>query len=115
MAKVTLSASDRVDTVYVKQEGPLTDRISLKDKSFNVPSEGGTYTTEVECFRYPDGMLVDLSNPAWEASIQGNILTVKAAPATSRDPKVYTVTVYYLDGWGERAEAVATFNQSARK
>ena len=115
MAKVTLAASGRVDTVFVRQEGALPDRISLKDKSFHVPAKGGTYSTEVECFRYPDGILLDVSNKAWQASIEGNTLTVVASPATSRDPKTHTVSAYYIDGWGERSEAILTFTQDPRE
>lgn len=115
MAKVALSAGSRADTVYIRQEGPLQDRISLKDKSYNIPAAGGTYKTEVECFRYPDRLLVDCSNKSWEASLESGVLTVIASPATSRDPKTHTVTVYYMDDWNEQAAAVATFNQAARE
>ena len=115
MAKVTLSANERTDTVYIRQEGPLRDRLYLNDSEFDVPAEGGTYTTAVECFRYPDGVMVEVSSPMLTASVSGGILTVRVAPTKSRDPKTYTASVYYIDGWGEHASAVVTFNQKPKK
>lgn len=115
-AKVTLSAETRVDTVFFRQEGALADRVSLERKTFSVPAAGGTYTTPVECFRYPDGLLTETSSPSMvEVQYEDGILSMTVAPATARDPKEYTVTVYYLDGWGERASASATLYQEARK
>ena len=115
MAKVTLSANERTDTIYIKQDGPLKDRLWLDDSEFDVPAEGGTYTTAVECFRYPDGVMVEVSSPMLTASVSGGILTVNVAPTKSRDPKTYTASVYYIDGWGEHASAVVTFNQKQKK
>ena len=115
MAKVILSANERTDTVYIKQEGPLKDRLWLNDSEFDVPAEGGTYTTAIECFRYPDGVMVDVSSPLLTATVSGGILTVSVAQTKSRDPKTYTASVYYIDGWGEHASAVVTFNQKPKK
>ena len=115
MAIVTLTASSRTDTVYVKQEGALKERIALKESLFDVPAEGGTYTTEVECYRYPDGILTEVSSRNLSASVANAVLTVTVAPTLARDPRSYTASVYYLDGWGEHAAATATFNQAARK
>ena len=115
MAKVTLSHSTRVDTVCIKQQGALLDRVALKYNSFEVPAGGGTYSTEVECFRSPVNLLVETSVSGWQASVQDGVLTVVAAPAASRDPKNHTVTVYYIDGWGERAAATAVFIQAPKE
>ena len=114
-AKVTLSAATRVDTVYIRQEGALEDKITLIEDVFEVPAKGGTYTTEVICYRYPDNVLLDISAPNLiSAEYSDKRLTITVGPATERDPKTYTVTAYYLDGWGERVTAVATLNQKAR-
>ena len=114
MAKVTLTALTRTDTVYIKQQGPLQDRIILNHNTFEVPSEGGTYTTEVECYRCPDALQVQVSSDMLTASVADGILTVSVLPAKSRDPKSYKAVVYYIDGWGERASVTATFNQKAK-
>lgn len=115
-ARVTLSAGNRIDTVFIRQNGALADRISLEKKTFEVPASGGTYSTAVECFRYPEGLLMDISAPTViQAEYQDGILRFTVAPAVARDPKTYTIDVYYLDGWGQRASAIATINQEARK
>ena len=98
-----------------RQEGPLRDRLYLNDSEFDVPAEGGTDTSEVECFRYPDGLQVEVSSPMLTASVSGRVLTVRVAQTKSRDPKTYTASVYYIDGWGEHASAVVTFNQKPKK
>ena len=115
-AKVTLSAGSRIDTVFIRQNGALADRISLEKKTFEVPASGGNYSTPVECFRHPEGLLLDISAPtAIQAEYRDGALFFTVAPATARDPKTYTIDVYYLDGWGQRASAIATINQEARK
>ena len=113
--KVTLSAASRVDTVYIRQEGALVDEVVLLEDTFEVPATGGTYTAEVVCHRYPDALNVDISSPNLiEAEYKDGFLTVTVGPATAKDPRSYTVTLYYMDGWGERVTAVATFNQKPR-
>lgn len=113
--KVTLSAASRVDTVYIRQEGTLIDEVVLMEDTFEVSAAGGVYTTEVVCHRYPDALKIDLSSQSMlEAEYKDGFLTVKVAAAIARDPKSYTVDVYYTDGWGERVTAVATFNQKPR-
>lgn len=113
--KVTLSAASRVDTVYIRQEGALVDEVVLLEDNFEVTAAGGTYTAEVVCHRYPDALNLDISAPNLiEAEYKDGFLTVTVGPATAKDPKSYTVTLYYMDGWGERVTAVATFNQKPR-
>lgn len=113
--KVTLSAANRVDTVYIKQEGALVDQVALWDKTFEVPVDGGTFTTEVICHRNREALHIDISAPNLiEAEYKDRFLTVTVGPATSRDPKSYTVTLYYIDGWGEKVTTVATFKQKPR-
>lgn len=114
-AKVTLSAATRVDTVYIRQEGALEDKVTLIEDTFDVPAQGGTYTTEVICYRYPDNVLLDISAPNLiTAKYSDKQLSITVGPATERDPKTYTVTAYYIDGWGERVTATATLNQKPR-
>lgn len=115
MAKVTLSAATRTDTVFVKQEGPLEDRVYLSEKTFDVPSEGGRYSTEVECVRYPDGLQVESTSRYVQAVYSKGRLDVSVAPSRSKDILSYTVTVYYIDGWGDRVCDQAVFTQKAKK
>lgn len=112
--KIVVSAGTRVDTLFVRQSGALQDRISLSKTSFSATQSGGTFRTEVECFRYPNALLLDVSAPnAVQAFYKEGLLEITLAPATSKDPKTYTVTIYYIDGWGERASANVTINQEA--
>lgn len=114
-AKVTLSAGTRVDTVFIRQEGALADRVAVETKSFEVPASGGRYSTAVECFRYPDRLSLDISSSdAVQAVYLDGNLDITVAPSRSRDPKTYTVMVYYLDGWGERAFDTVTIHQEER-
>lgn len=113
--KVTLSAASRVDTVYIRQEGALVDEVELWDNIFDVSSEGGTFSTEVICHRNREELKIDISAPNLiEAEYKDRFLTFTVGPATSRDVKSYTVTIYYIDGWGEKVTAVATINQKPR-
>ena len=113
-AKVTLSAGTRVDTVFIRQEGALADRVAVEIKSFEVPASGGRYSTAVECFRYPDRLFLDISSSeAVQAVYQNGNLDISVAPSPSRDPKTYTVIVYYLDGWGQRAFDTVVIHQEA--
>ena len=127
VGKVTLSAATRVDTVYIKQEGALADVITLIPQGqnlpedeiakavFEVPADGGRYTMEVECCRHPVALSVEVSSTAMlETEYRDGFLHVTVAQTVQKDPKTYTVTLYYLDGWGERVTAVATFNQKPR-
>lgn len=115
MALLTLTASTRVDSVFIMQEGPLEDRVYISRKTFDVPATGGEFSTEVECFRHPDSLAVSVSSTAVQAKCIAGRLDVTVKPTRSRDPRSFTVTVYYLDGWGEKASDTATFNQKAIK
>lgn len=116
MARVKLWHESRVDTVYIRQQGALKDRVSLYSKSFEVPSSGGEYDTEVECFRCPDRLMVEVSDPEMvQATYAEGRLYVTVAPAVSRYAKTYSVVVYYIDGWGKRASDTAIFIQEPIK
>ena len=116
IGKIILSAGTRVDTLFIRQEGALQDRISLANKTFSVSKYGGSFRTEVECFRYTDNLNVETSVPSMvSAYIVDGWLNIKVAEAVARDPKEYTVTVFYLNGWGERTEAVLTLQQEANQ
>lgn len=113
--KIVISAGTRVDTLCIRQSGALQDRISLSVATISAPQSGGTFYTAVECFRYPDALFLDVSAPnALQATYSDGILEITVAPSTSRDPKTYSVMIYYIDGWGERASATVTINQDAR-
>lgn len=116
MAKVLLRASGRTDTVYVRQDGPLVDRVSVLDKTCTMGAAGGSFSTEVECLRYPDGVMVEVSLPKAVSSAvcAGGRLDVEVAPNLSRDSRVFTVKVYYMDDWNVQAYDTVTISQSGK-
>ena len=46
--------------------------------------------------------------------LSNNSLEFEILPATSRDTKTYTITVYAIDGWGEKVEAVLYVTQNSK-
>jgi len=47
-------------------------------------------------------------------ALANNRLSFDVTPATSRDTKTYTITVYAVDGWGEKEEAVLSVVQKSK-
>ena len=106
---------ERVDTVYIRQEGALKDRVSVYDKTFEVAAVGGDFCTAVECFRCPESLKVEVSDDDMlQAYYADGYLYVTVAPSKSKVTQTYTVEVYYIDGWGKRAADIVTFIQKPK-
>lgn len=115
-AKMVLSYGHRVDTLCVRQPGRYSMTISLAETEILVPAEGGDYAVDVLTNVQTRDLAFEVSNSKVVKNVElsDNRLKFVVPPATSRDTKVYTVTVYAVDGWGERVECVLNLKQQSK-
>ena len=115
-AKMVLSYGERVDTLCVRQPGRYTMNISFAENDLLVPAEGGRYAVDVLTNVLRRDLAFEVSNSKVVRNVQlsNNSLEFEIMPATSRDTKTYTITVYAIDGWGEMVETVLTVIQKSK-
>jgi len=114
MAKVVLSQAERRDTVYLKQEGPLKESVSLSEHALNVPAEGGTFEIKSEIYLPSNDLHIFVSSEKAITSVvfEQGFLKVKFAPSTHKDSRIYTVRLYYINGWEEEVSDAVVFTQA---
>ena len=90
--------------------------ISLAEAEVLVPAAGGDYSVDVLTNVLDRDLEVEVSNmkAVKNVSVSANRLKFTVPEATSRDTKVYTLTVYAVDGWGERVESVLNIKQKSK-
>lgn len=115
-AELTLSYGTRVDRLKVLQPGKYEMKIDLSQSRIDVPAEGGFYSVELLTNVLQRDLEVEVSSTKAFRNVvlANNRLSFEVTPATSRDTKTYTVTVYTVDGWGERVETVFSVVQKSK-
>lgn len=115
-AKMVLSYGHRVDTLCVRQPGRYAMNISFAENDILVPAEGGRYAVDVLTNVLTRDLAFEVSNSKVVKNVElsNNSLEFEILPATSRDTKTYTITVYAIDGWGEKVEAVLYVTQNSK-
>lgn len=103
MAKVTLSAGTRTDTVFIRQEGPLKETLTLDVHNLNVPAEGGTFTIDADVCIPSSGLRIIRSSETaiTSAEYDNGVLKVVVAPSSFLDRRTYTVRLSFRTGWDE--------------
>lgn len=115
-ARLVLSYMTRTDTLRVLQPGLYQERISFSESLVDVPSEGGTYSVDVLTNVQTRNLAFEVSSSKAikNVSLADNRLWFTVPAATSRDTKVYTITVYAIDGWGERVASELKVKQQSK-
>ena len=113
-AEIRLSYGPRVDDLKVKQPGKYEMRLALSEKRIEVPVEGGTYQIDVRTNVLQRDLFVEVSSEKAikDVSLADNRLTFTVPATSSFNPRTYSITVYTVDGWGERLEAVLELPQT---
>ena len=115
-ASLILTYKTRTDVLRVLQPGLYNERISFSESLVDVPAEGGEYSVDVLTNVQTRDLAFEASSSKaiTDVSLENNRLQFTVPAATSRDTKVYTVTVYTVDGWGERVESVLKVKQQSK-
>ena len=104
-----------VDHLKILQPGKYEMKMELSESCIDVPAEGGSYSVDLLTKVLQRDLKVETSNAKVCRSIvlDNNRLSFDVAPATSRDKKTYTITVYTVDGWGEKVETILSVIQKS--
>jgi hypothetical protein len=114
LGRIVLSAGTRRDTLSVRQEGIYRERIGVDDTAFDVPAEGGVYTTRVRTNLLPGDLLFEADKSRVGNYVYAdNLFSFTVEPSRSRDVRTVTVRIYTLDGWGEKVGADIVLTQQA--
>jgi hypothetical protein len=115
-AEIVISFGTRVDHLKVLQPGKYEMKMELSELSIEVPAEGGSYSVDLLTNVLQRDLEVEVSNAnvCRNIVLENNRLSFDVAPATSRDTKTYTITVYTLDGWGEKVETILYVIQKSK-
>jgi hypothetical protein len=115
-AEIVISSGTRVDHLKVLQPGKYEMKMELSEFRIEVPSEGGSYSVDLLTNVLQRDLEVEVSNAnvCRNIVLENNRLSFDVAPATSRDTKTYTITVYTVDGWGKKVEAILSVIQKSK-
>lgn len=116
-ANIVVFKDNRRDTLQVRQRGLLTESVTLRSFSDVIPSEGGSGEAVVETTALEREIAVEAERPQQFSSLyySGHKLFFTLKPAVERDKKAYKVTLYFIDGWGERIEGSLMISQAAKE
>ena len=114
-AKIRISKGSRVDSMYVRQPGAYNGFIRFSQTVFAVPAAGGSYSVDVASNLAPSTLVPEALNAEVVRYLrfENNVLSFDVLPATDMNRRNYTVSLYCLDGWGERVQADLTLTQEA--
>lgn len=112
-AEIELSFGARVDRLKVLQPGKYEMRLGLSSTLIDVPAEGGSFEVNLLTNVLQRDLELEVSNTKVisNAILNNNLLSFSVAPAASRDTKTYTISVFVIDGWGEKVETVLEVRQ----
>ena len=115
-AELRISYGRRTDNLKILQPGKYEMRVEMSEQTIDVPATGGEYAVDVLTNVLRRDMYVEVSNDRMltDVLLENNRLTFAVPEATSRDTKTYTLTVYAVDGWGERVSAVLNIVQKSK-
>ena len=120
MALITLTAENRIDTVFVKQKGHKSGEIELSSRAMNVGSQGGQFSVllkssiEFELLKklvYGKDIFDQVD---WVSNITcvNNMLKFDVEPNLSTEQaRKATIRFSYTDGWGDTVMAEISITQ----
>lgn len=114
-ACIRVSADGREDELQIKQEGPYQEVVSLSEHEFYAPAEGCSVSLRVYSNIPSDYFSVTGSheNAIGKIVLRDYVLSFDVLPTTNRDKRRYTVTVSFVDGWGDVLSDAITIVQEA--
>lgn len=117
-AVIEISAPGRIDSLTVRQPGAYTEyiRIPAEQQTFNLDSQGGQYKVDFATNILFNDLKFEAGSPQiHNVQLSKNSIFFEVLPTTSRDDRTFTLSIYALDGWKQRVEAVITINQAKLK
>lgn len=117
-ARLVISATGRVDTLNVRQPGSYQEYITIPEdqRTFNVTAQGGQYKVDFATNILFNDLKFEAGSPLINnVKLSKNSVFFEVIPTTSRDDRTFTLSIYALDGWEQRVEAVITINQAKLK
>lgn len=120
MALITLSAENRVDTVFVKQKGHRSEEIELSTRAMNVAYQGGQFSLLLKSSIEFEHLTIDVyakdifDKVDWISNIScvNNVLKFDVQPNPDmQNKRKATVRFSYVDGWGETIKAEFSVTQ----
>jgi len=114
-ARIRVSADGREDELLVKQEGPFREWLQLSQNQVDVPASGSSVSLRVHSNLPSDYFAVSTSHESaiGSLSLSSYELSFKVLPTVNRDRRTYTVTVSYIDGWGDELSRSLSVTQEA--
>lgn len=114
-ARIKVSAAGREDELLVKQQGPFQERLQLSEHDVIAPASGCPVKLRVLSNLPSDYFSLRSSSESAIGKLVLNAyeLSFEVMPTTARDKRKYTVTVSYIDGWGEEITDTVTVQQEA--
>jgi hypothetical protein len=112
MAVITLEAENRIDSVYIKQEGRITSTLEIANRSMLVDYYGGQCSTIIKSSISYDNIEVDVnyltgdSGEEWISNIQcvNNMLKFDVNPnPNAKTTRKADIVFSYTDDWEERS------------
>ena len=120
MAVITLEAENRIDSVYIKQEGRITSTLEIANRSMLVDYYGGQCSTIIKSSISYDNIEVDVnyltgdSGEEWISNIQcvNNMLKFDVNPnPNAKTTRKADIVFSYTDDWEEKISATLTVTQ----
>lgn len=111
-SRIVLSFQERTDTISIRQAGRYEPFVILSESEVIVPSDGGKGSVDVST-NVPDASLQLVVSDAQvkTAVLENNTLYYEVKPTTKKDTKRYSISVRFLNDWGEATEDVLTLVQ----
>lgn len=101
------TVDSRVDTVLIKQQGSLSETLYMANTSLILSGAGGAHREDISVNLPADELNVDVIYPAadeWVGGYEisdGKLLIQATANEDEIAPRTASMTISYLDGWGE--------------
>ena len=113
--RIRVSAGSRTDELLVKQQGIYAERIQLSQNTLTAPAEGRSVELRIYSNLPSDFFSVSASSDKaiGRLTMEDYVLRFEVNPTTNRDKRTYTVTVSYIDGWGETVSDQVSITQEA--
>lgn len=117
-ARLVISAPGRVDSLDIRQPGTYEEYITIPadQRIFNVSAQGGQYRVDFATNILFRNLKFEAGSPLiGNVNLSKNSVFFEVLPTTSRDDRTFTLSIYAIDGWKQRVEAVITINQAKSK
>lgn len=125
VACMVLAAESRRDTVRIKQKGCFEDYLTIhpEDKELYmtlengtrmlVPEAGGVYELRLRtsCLDHQISCSTDRTDAVVDFKVDNGVLSFRVKENVDSQPRILTVNVSYVDGWGDTKTYTFTIKQ----